>query len=131
PATTLSWLRELVAVTHRAADSFPAVLRGVAISRYTILHAALASGIRRRLVRQPEAGECHAGEADAEFLQRRAAGDRLGQVLGEFIELVVHSFSFRVWLFEVWSEELEENSVKRERGPAIRLGLPSCQSPGF
>jgi hypothetical protein len=44
------------------------------------------------LVRQPEAGQRHAGEADAEFLQRRAARDRLGQVLGEFIELIVHTF---------------------------------------
>jgi hypothetical protein len=48
-------------------------------------------------VRQPKAGECHAGQADAEFLQCRAARDRLGQALGEFIELVVHVFPF-VWL---------------------------------
>jgi hypothetical protein len=46
-------------------------------------------------IRQPEAGEHHAGEADAEFLQRRAARDRLGQALGEFIELVAHTFPFR------------------------------------
>ena len=58
-----------------------------------------AEGIRPttaslRLVRQPEAGERHAGEADAEFLQRRAPRDGLGQALGEFIELVVHTFPF-------------------------------------
>jgi hypothetical protein len=45
-------------------------------------------------VRQSEAGQRHAGEADAEFLHRRAARDRLGQVLGEFIEFVVHTFPF-------------------------------------
>src|ERR1051326_6933973 len=48
------------------------------------------------LVRQPEAGQRHAGKADAEFLQRRAARDGLGEVLGEFIEFVVHGFSF-IW----------------------------------
>ena len=32
------------------------------------------------LIRQPEAGQRHAGEADAEFLQRRAARDGLGQI---------------------------------------------------
>jgi len=43
-----------------------------------------------RLVGQPDAGQRHAGEADAEFLQRRAPRDRLGHAFGEFIELVVH-----------------------------------------
>jgi hypothetical protein len=47
-----------------------------------------------RFVRQPEASQRHASEADAEFLQRGAASDRLGHVLGEFIELVVHTFPF-------------------------------------
>jgi len=47
-----------------------------------------------RLVRQPEAGQRHACEADAEFLQRPAPRNRLGQVFGEFIELVVHTFPF-------------------------------------
>jgi hypothetical protein len=36
----------------------------------------------------------HAREPDAEFLQRGAAGDRLGQTLGQFIELVFHNFPF-------------------------------------
>src|SRR5262245_14448510 len=45
--------------------------------------------------RQSEAGQRHAREADAEFLQRSAPRDRLGHALGEFIELVVHVFSFR------------------------------------
>jgi len=47
-----------------------------------------------RFVRKPQAGQRHAGEADAEFLQRRASRDRLGEALGEFIELVVHTFPF-------------------------------------
>ena len=51
-------------------------------------------GLRLRLVREPEAGQRHAGEADAESLQRRAARDRLGQALGEFIEWVVHTYPF-------------------------------------
>src|SRR5438093_1386490 len=38
----------------------------------------------------------------AEFLQCRAARDRLGQALGEFIGLVVHTFLF-VWLFVLFS----------------------------
>ena len=45
-------------------------------------------------VRQPEARQRHAGEADAEFLQRRAPRDRLGQAPGEFIEFVAHTFPF-------------------------------------
>ena len=39
-----------------------------------------------------QTGQCHAGEADAELLQRRAARDGLSQTLGEFIEFVVHNF---------------------------------------
>jgi len=46
------------------------------------------------LARQPETGQRHAGKADTEFLQRRAACDRLGQVFREFIELMVHDFPF-------------------------------------
>jgi len=40
----------------------------------------------RCVVCQPETGQRHAREAGAEFLQRPAARDRLGQVLGEFID---------------------------------------------
>src|SRR5437867_1161335 len=57
---------------------------------------------RLGLACQAKAGQRHASEADAEFLQRRAPRDRLGQALGEFIELVVHTCSFRsccLWLF--------------------------------
>src|SRR5687767_10863751 len=54
----------------------------------------LARVRRFRLVRQPETGERHAGEADAEFLQRHPTRNGLGQALGEFIELVVHIFPF-------------------------------------
>ena len=46
------------------------------------------------LVRQPDAGQRHASEADSEFLQRCAARDRLGEAFGEFIELVLHTFPF-------------------------------------
>ena len=38
-----------------------------------------------------------ADNADAEFLQRRAARDRLGEALGEFIELVVHNSVLQVF----------------------------------
>ena len=44
------------------------------------------------LICQAEAGQRHASEADAEFLQRPASRNGLGQALGEFIELVVHTF---------------------------------------
>jgi hypothetical protein len=49
---------------------------------------------RLRIVRQPEAGQRHAGKTDAEFLQRGAARHRLGHVLCELIESVIHVFSF-------------------------------------
>jgi len=49
------------------------------------------------LVRQPEAGERHAREADTESLQCRAARDGLGHALCEFIEFVVHTFPFVVF----------------------------------
>ena len=52
-----------------------------------------------RPIRQPEAGQRHAGKAESEFLQRRAARDGLGHVLCEFIEWVVHTFSFVCELF--------------------------------
>ena len=44
------------------------------------------------LVSQAEAGEGHAGEADAEFLHRCAPRDRLGHLFCEFIEFRVHVF---------------------------------------
>jgi hypothetical protein len=49
-----------------------------------------AGGLRRRPVRQPETGERHAGEADAELLECGAAGDGPGEAPGELIKLVVH-----------------------------------------
>jgi hypothetical protein len=51
-------------------------------------------GLRLRLVCEPETGQRHADEADAEFLQRATARVGLGQALGEFIESVVHTFPF-------------------------------------
>jgi hypothetical protein len=50
---------------------------------------------------QPEAGQRHAGEADAEFPQRRAARHRLGKVFGQFIEFVVHICMFRLLVLRV------------------------------
>jgi hypothetical protein len=49
---------------------------------------------RLGLICQPEAGQRHAREAEAEFLHRRAARDRPSDTFYEFIELVVHSSSF-------------------------------------
>jgi hypothetical protein len=54
----------------------------------------LAPIIRFGLIRQPEAGQRHAGETEAEPLQRRAARDGMGHVLGEFIEFGIHVFRF-------------------------------------
>jgi hypothetical protein len=53
------------------------------------------------LIRQAEAGQRQAGQADAESLQRLPPCCRLGQSLGQFIEFVVHTFPF-VLLFVVW-----------------------------
>src|SRR5439155_14628279 len=47
---------------------------------------------RLRAPCQPQRGDREAREADAEFLERRAARNGLGQALGQFIELVVHNF---------------------------------------
>jgi len=58
------------------------------------LNAAVASAGRLRLVRQPETGQRHAAEADAEFFQRGAPRDGLGEALCQSIEFVVHSFAF-------------------------------------
>jgi hypothetical protein len=46
-------------------------------------------------VPQPQRRQRDTREADAEFLQRPAAGDRLGQAFSQFIELVIHNFPFR------------------------------------
>ena len=60
-------------------------------------------------VLQPEASQRHAGDADAELPQRRATRDRLGHTFGEFIEFVVHCFSFVVFfLFVVGVEGFRE-----------------------
>jgi hypothetical protein len=57
------------------------------------------SGAGLRLVRQPEARQRHAAQADAQFLQRCATRDGLGHALCEFIEFIVHSFLFVVCWF--------------------------------
>jgi len=41
-----------------------------------------AVGRSAGLVRQPEASQCHAGEAEAELLECPTAGDRLGHLFG-------------------------------------------------
>src|SRR5262249_43970205 len=49
----------------------------------TVLQASIAIRTARLgFIRQPEAGQRHAREAEAEFLQRRAACHGLGQTLG-------------------------------------------------
>src|SRR5438105_1014343 len=49
---------------------------------------------RVRPVRQPETGQRHAQETEAEFSQRRTTCDRFGHRFGWFIEFVIHSLSF-------------------------------------
>jgi hypothetical protein len=46
------------------------------------------------LVCQPQPGQRNTGEANAEFLQRPAAGDGLGHCFSQFIEFVIHTFPF-------------------------------------
>jgi hypothetical protein len=43
---------------------------------------------------QAEAGQRHAGQADAKFLQRLPPRCCLSQLLGQFIEFVIHTFPF-------------------------------------
>jgi hypothetical protein len=58
--------------------------------------AAVAVEVRvgLSLLRQPQRRQREACEADAEFLQRAAPRDGLGQALGQLIEFVVHNFPF-------------------------------------
>jgi len=49
---------------------------------------------RFSLVRQAHGGERNTDEANAEFLQRPAPRDGLGQTFGQLIEFVVHNFPF-------------------------------------
>src|SRR5437867_1455528 len=77
------------------------------------------------LIGNPETGQRHAGEAYAEFLQRRATRDRLGHVLGEFIELVVHDFSFDFVFFLFCMSGLPLPSPSVE--PVKRIGR-DCNS---
>src|SRR5437016_3673651 len=46
------------------------------------------------LVRQSERGQRDTREATAEFLQRAAARDGLGQAPGQVVEFIVHKFPF-------------------------------------
>jgi hypothetical protein len=54
------------------------------------------SALCLRIVRQAQRGQRDARETDAEFLQRAAARDGLGQAFGEFIEFVVHNSPFLI-----------------------------------
>src|SRR5439155_8511174 len=69
----------------------------------------IVGGIRR--VRQPQGGQRDTRETDAEFLQRPAARDGLGQALGQFIEFVVHSFPFVFDLVLVCSDRAKSGAV--------------------
>jgi hypothetical protein len=51
---------------------------------------------RLHIACEPQCRKRYTREADAEFFQRPAARNGLGQTLGEFIEFVVHNFSFRL-----------------------------------
>ena len=73
-------------VAEFQAEAVAAATLPVVLARTAVWFAAL----RLRLVHQPEAGQRHACQADAEFLQRRAARHRLSQVFCKFIEFVVH-----------------------------------------
>jgi len=46
-------------------------------------------------VRSSQQGQGHPGDADAEFLEGPAARNGLGHASGQFIESIVHNFSFR------------------------------------
>jgi hypothetical protein len=66
------------------------------------LTVSLWPNARSGLIGKPDGCQRHPGEADAEFLHRRAARHRLGQTLGEFIKLVVHSFSCSSRVLVYW-----------------------------
>jgi len=84
------------------------------------LNAAVASAGRLRLVRQPETGQRHAAEADAEFHQRRPARERSGQALGEFVELMIHNYPY-VLVERVLSDfQLLATSCSENQGRTIR-----------
>src|SRR5438034_4699813 len=55
---------------------------------------ASVTRVRVRLMGEAESGQREPGEAEAEFLQRPAPCDGLGQALGQFNEFVVHHFPF-------------------------------------
>jgi hypothetical protein len=82
-----------------------------------------ASGLGISLVRQPDAGQRHAGEARAEFLHRLPARDRLGEALCQFIEFIVHAFPFwSVWVFCLLS-------AGEDLAKALSLAPPSAKAP--
>lgn len=91
-AVATAGIHGLVAPVWDRGDAHAAAT-GLARAAISVLGAGRRCYVARlRLARQPKAGQHHAGDADAELLQRRAARDRLGQPFGQFIELVVHNF---------------------------------------
>ena len=66
---------EFVAIGSRQASAAATVV----IVMAGVIHRLAIKKICGRLVRQPEAGQRHSRETNAEFLQRRAPSDRLGQ----------------------------------------------------
>lgn len=72
-----------------------------AVPALTVAAALLAyfTSAGLRIVCPPERSQREGSEADTESLQCRAAWDRSGHGFGQFIEFVVHNFSFVLVLF--------------------------------
>ncbi|SRR6266496_25607 len=89
-----------IGIRATEADGAEAIVVANAAAAFAVACTGLAGPeagrlrVCRALIRQPKAGQRHAGESDTEFFQRCAARDRLGQALGEFIEFIVHTFPF-------------------------------------
>jgi len=79
---------------------------------------------RFSLVRQAHGGERNTDEANAEFLQRPAPRDGLGQTFGQLIEFVVHNFPFVLGLPFVLGSPLKVYSRRYQpvKSPAIIRG---------
>ena len=95
------WLRVLLEAVHSAPRKSVPVAARAATLPLTLTYEGVARGStwqarfsRLGLVCQPEAGQRHAGEANAEFLQCCAARDGLRHTFREFIEFVAHNSAF-------------------------------------
>ena len=102
----------------------PAFVRAVIVARIYMVAIVVGTG-RLCLVRQPEACQRYAGEAEAESLQRPAAGDGLGHSFGQFIESVVHNFLFLILAIEIKiTITIKRGDDYSEVIPLFRGGLP-------